>query len=138
VASGRSCWRVSARSFILGRIEAEPSISLRALAAELRERGIVVSYGAVAKPFISGFIDVNCVLVGKYEELLKPRLVLSRQCVPDGHANLPRFVVSLNAPAVGVCPPGVVMRVCIVHAFRKVPSCPVVVNESQTPLAEEM
>ena len=35
------------RAFILERIEAEPSISLRALAAELRERGVVVSYVAV-------------------------------------------------------------------------------------------
>ena len=35
------------RAFILERIEAESSISLRTLAAELRERGVVVSYGAV-------------------------------------------------------------------------------------------
>lgn len=35
------------RAFILGRIEAVPNISLRALAAELAERGIMVSYGAV-------------------------------------------------------------------------------------------
>jgi transposase len=35
------------RAFILERIEEAPNISLRALAAELAERGIVVSYGAV-------------------------------------------------------------------------------------------
>lgn len=35
------------RAFILERIAAEPSISLRTLAAELKERGVVVSYGAV-------------------------------------------------------------------------------------------
>ena len=35
------------RAFILERIEATPHISLRALAAELAERGIEVSYGAV-------------------------------------------------------------------------------------------
>jgi len=35
------------RAFILERIEAVPDLSLRALAAELAERGIVVSYGAV-------------------------------------------------------------------------------------------
>lgn len=35
------------RAFLLDRIEKAPQISLRALAAELAERGIVVSYGAV-------------------------------------------------------------------------------------------
>lgn len=35
------------RAFILDRIETTPHISLRALAAELAERGIEVSYGAV-------------------------------------------------------------------------------------------
>jgi transposase len=35
------------RAFILERIEAVPDLSLRALAAELAERGVVVSYGAV-------------------------------------------------------------------------------------------
>jgi transposase len=35
------------RAFILDRIEAVPDLSLRALAAELAERGVVVSYGAV-------------------------------------------------------------------------------------------
>lgn len=35
------------RAFILGRIKNKPEISLRALAAELGERGIIVSYGAV-------------------------------------------------------------------------------------------
>lgn len=35
------------RAFILGRIKQAPHISLRALAAELGERGITVSYGAV-------------------------------------------------------------------------------------------
>ena len=35
------------RAFILGRIDAVPNMSLRALAAELSERGVVVSYGAV-------------------------------------------------------------------------------------------
>ncbi len=35
------------RAFILDRIEAIPNLSLRALAAELAERGIFVSYGAV-------------------------------------------------------------------------------------------
>jgi transposase len=35
------------RAFILDRIEAVPNLSLRALAAELAERGVVVSYGAV-------------------------------------------------------------------------------------------
>jgi transposase len=35
------------RAFILERIEAEPHISLRMLMAELAQRGIVVSYGAV-------------------------------------------------------------------------------------------
>lgn len=35
------------RAFILERIDKVPNISLRALAAELKERGVVVSYGAV-------------------------------------------------------------------------------------------
>lgn len=35
------------RAFILQRIEATPHISLRALVAELAERGIEISYGAV-------------------------------------------------------------------------------------------
>lgn len=35
------------RAFILDRIRRQPNISLRALAAELAERGITVSYGAV-------------------------------------------------------------------------------------------
>ena len=35
------------RAFILDRIETVPNLSLRALAAELAERGVVVSYGAV-------------------------------------------------------------------------------------------
>ena len=35
------------RAFILERIEAVPNLSLRALAAELAERGVVVSYGAI-------------------------------------------------------------------------------------------
>lgn len=35
------------RAFILDRLEAVPNLSLRALAAELAERGVVVSYGAV-------------------------------------------------------------------------------------------
>ena len=35
------------RAFILDRIEQVPNLSLRALGAELAERGIVVSYGAV-------------------------------------------------------------------------------------------
>jgi transposase len=35
------------RAFILDRIEEVPNLSLRALAAELAERGIAVSYGAV-------------------------------------------------------------------------------------------
>lgn len=35
------------RAFILERIEAFPNILLRTLAAELAERGVVVSYGAV-------------------------------------------------------------------------------------------
>lgn len=35
------------RAFILDRIDQVPNISLRALAAELEDRGIVVSYGAV-------------------------------------------------------------------------------------------
>ena len=35
------------RAFILDRIEEVPNLSLRALAAELAERGVVVSYGAV-------------------------------------------------------------------------------------------
>ena len=35
------------RAFILDRINQVPNISLRALAAELEDRGIVVSYGAV-------------------------------------------------------------------------------------------
>lgn len=35
------------RAFILERIEQVPEISLRALAAELQKRGIVVSYGAI-------------------------------------------------------------------------------------------
>lgn len=35
------------RAFILDRIEAVPNLSLRALAAELAERGVIVSYGAV-------------------------------------------------------------------------------------------
>ncbi|MBY0558508.1 MAG: transposase [Hyphomicrobium sp.] len=35
------------RAYILERIEQIPEISLRALAAELKKRGIVVSYGAV-------------------------------------------------------------------------------------------
>ena len=35
------------RAFILGRIKQTPHISLRALAAELADRGITVSYGAV-------------------------------------------------------------------------------------------
>lgn len=35
------------RAFILERIEEVPNLSLRALAAELAERGIPVSYGAV-------------------------------------------------------------------------------------------
>lgn len=35
------------RAFILDRIEAVPNLSLRALAAELAERGVVVSYGAI-------------------------------------------------------------------------------------------
>lgn len=35
------------RAFILDRIRRQPHISLRALAAELAERGITVSYGAV-------------------------------------------------------------------------------------------
>ena len=35
------------RAFILDRIETVPSLSLRALAAELAQRGVVVSYGAV-------------------------------------------------------------------------------------------
>ena len=35
------------RAFILERIERVPNISLRMLAAELAERGIAVSYGAV-------------------------------------------------------------------------------------------
>ncbi len=35
------------RAFILDRIRRQPNISLRALAAELAERGICVSYGAV-------------------------------------------------------------------------------------------
>ena len=35
------------RAFILDRIDAAPNLSLRALAAELAERGVVVSYGAV-------------------------------------------------------------------------------------------
>jgi transposase len=35
------------RAFILDRIEAVPNLSLRALGAELAERGIVVSYGAI-------------------------------------------------------------------------------------------
>ena len=35
------------RAFILDRIEAVPDLSLRALAAELAGRGVVVSYGAV-------------------------------------------------------------------------------------------
>lgn len=35
------------RAFILERLDAVPDLSLRALAAELAERGIVVSYGAV-------------------------------------------------------------------------------------------
>jgi len=35
------------RAFILDRIEAVPNLTLRALAAELASRGIVVSYGAI-------------------------------------------------------------------------------------------
>ena len=35
------------RAFILDRIETVPNLSLRALVAELAERGVVVSYGAV-------------------------------------------------------------------------------------------
>lgn len=35
------------RAFILERIEAVPNLTLRALASELAERGVVVSYGAV-------------------------------------------------------------------------------------------
>jgi transposase len=35
------------RAFILDRMERVPNISLRALAAELGERGVAVSYGAV-------------------------------------------------------------------------------------------
>lgn len=35
------------RAFILDRINTVPNISLRALAAELAERGIVISHGAV-------------------------------------------------------------------------------------------
>jgi transposase len=35
------------RAFILERIEAVPNLALRTLAAELAERGVVVSYGAV-------------------------------------------------------------------------------------------
>jgi len=35
------------RAFILDRIRRQPNISLRALASELAERGITVSYGAV-------------------------------------------------------------------------------------------
>ena len=35
------------RAFILDRIDQVPNISLRALAAELGRRGVVVSYGAV-------------------------------------------------------------------------------------------
>lgn len=35
------------RAFILDRIDQVPNISLRALAAELEERGVAVSYGAV-------------------------------------------------------------------------------------------
>lgn len=35
------------RAFILDRIEAVPNLTLRALAGELAERGIVVSYGAI-------------------------------------------------------------------------------------------
>jgi transposase len=35
------------RAFILDRIRRQPNISLRALAAELADRGIAVSYGAV-------------------------------------------------------------------------------------------
>ena len=35
------------RDWVLGRLAAKPDISLRALLAELRERGIVVSYYAV-------------------------------------------------------------------------------------------
>ena len=35
------------RAFILDRIATDPDLSLRALAAELAERGVVVSYGAV-------------------------------------------------------------------------------------------
>jgi transposase len=35
------------RAFVLDRIDKVPNISLRALAAELAERGIIVSYGAV-------------------------------------------------------------------------------------------
>jgi transposase len=35
------------RAFILDRIEAVPNLTLRALAAELAERGAVVSYGAI-------------------------------------------------------------------------------------------
>jgi transposase len=35
------------RAFILDRMKTTPNISLRALAAELAERGIAVSYGAV-------------------------------------------------------------------------------------------
>lgn len=35
------------RAFILDRIETVPNLTLRALAAELAQRGVVVSYGAV-------------------------------------------------------------------------------------------
>lgn len=35
------------RAFILDRIETVPNLTLRALAAELAERGVAVSYGAV-------------------------------------------------------------------------------------------
>ena len=37
----------SERSWVMARLEAKPDITLRALWAELRERGIVVSYFAV-------------------------------------------------------------------------------------------
>jgi transposase len=35
------------RAFILDRIEAVPNLTLRALAVELAERGVIVSYGAI-------------------------------------------------------------------------------------------
>jgi transposase len=44
---GRARTLVGERSWILARLEAVPDLTLRALVAELQERGVMASYGSV-------------------------------------------------------------------------------------------